>query len=205
MRFQSFFQSNLQASAASASMSAATADLTVCTVLEYLDKKFYTRAVIRLASMTFCEQTAILTRVLEFAKPIGGCVDITGIGLGLAEELSARFPGVLTAIHFSQNTPWTHDVEVRITDAMSVNLLGLFEAERIKIPPKINSAPACHSPNAAAKPAEFSTPHDPPPATPTTSGPSPSPPGPPEHTRSPSNGTPSHPKPACERLRSNRC
>src|SRR5205085_11192970 len=102
-------------------------DLTVCTILEYLDKKFYTRAVVRLASMTFREQTAILTRILEFAKPIGGCVDMTGVGLGPADELSERFPGVMTGIHFSQTTPWTHDVEVRITDAMSVNLLGLFE------------------------------------------------------------------------------
>jgi phage FluMu gp28-like protein len=109
-------------------------DLTVCTVLEYVDRKFYTRAVIRLSSMPFKQQTEILTRVLTAANPIGGCVDMTGVGLGLAEELSERFPGSLTGVHFSQTVPWLNDLDVRVTDAMSVNLLSLFESERLKIP-----------------------------------------------------------------------
>jgi phage FluMu gp28-like protein len=112
-----------------------TKDLTVATVLELIEKKLYTRAIVRLASMPFREQTRILSMLLETLgqKLTGGCLDMTGVGLGLAEELSERFPGRLTGVHFSQNVTWA-DAEVRITDAMSVNLLGLFEDERIKIP-----------------------------------------------------------------------
>jgi phage FluMu gp28-like protein len=111
-------------------------DLTVATILEYLDKKFYTRAVIRLAAMPFKEQLQILSRVIEAADPIGGCVDMTGIGLGLAEDLAEKYPGKLTGIHFAQTTPWIDGLDVKIPEAMAVNLLGLFEAERIKIPPE---------------------------------------------------------------------
>jgi phage FluMu gp28-like protein len=111
-------------------------DLTVATILELLEGKFYTRAVIRLAATPFKEQLAILSRVIEAADPIGGCVDMTGVGLGLAEDLSEKYPGKLTGIHFAQTTPWIDGLDVKTPEAMAVNLLGLFEAERIKIPPE---------------------------------------------------------------------
>jgi phage FluMu gp28-like protein len=68
-------------------------DLTVATILEYLEKKFYVRAVIRLAATPFKQQLEILSRVIDHADPIGGCVDVTGVRLGLAEDLSEKYPG----------------------------------------------------------------------------------------------------------------
>jgi phage FluMu gp28-like protein len=112
-------------------------DLTVATIIELIEHRFHTRAVVRLASMPFKEQLRILTALLLAMKEehfTGGCIDMTGIGLGLAEDLAERFAGRLTGVHFSNLVPWVDDTPVRITDAMSVNLLGLFEDERISIP-----------------------------------------------------------------------
>lgn len=110
-------------------------DLTVISILQMIERKLYLRAMVRLQATPFKDQTDIASAMIAAAEPINGCIDMTGIGLGLAEELTTRFHGCLTGIHFSMTTPWADGVDTRITDAMAVNLLGLFESERMKIPP----------------------------------------------------------------------
>jgi hypothetical protein len=65
----------------------------------------------------------------QFSKDV-----TTGIlGLHWARQLGKS---TLTGIHFAQTTPWIDGLDVKTPEAMAVNLLGLFEAERIKIPPE---------------------------------------------------------------------
>lgn len=113
-------------------------DLTVCSLTEWLNGRYYLRALVRLAGISLKVQAEILKPICALPKVINGCVDMTGIGLGLAEELQNTFPGKITGIHFAQTTPWldgNEDIMTRITDAMAIHTLTVFEAEKIAIPP----------------------------------------------------------------------
>jgi phage FluMu gp28-like protein len=112
-------------------------DLTVVDVLEYLDKRYHLRAKVRLAGISLREQAAIIKPICGLTKVMNGAVDMTGIGLGLAEEIQSAYPGKITGIHFAQTTPWldcNEEIMTRITDAMAIHLLQLFESDRIAIP-----------------------------------------------------------------------
>jgi phage FluMu gp28-like protein len=75
-------------------------DLSVIWIIELLeDGTKLTRGVITMWRMKFEEQKAIARKVAAVCER--GCVDATGIGANLAENLSDEFPGRIEAVEFS--------------------------------------------------------------------------------------------------------
>lgn len=75
-------------------------DLSVIWIIELLeDGTKLTRGVITMHRMKFDDQKEIASKVAAVCER--GCVDATGIGANIAENLADRFPGKIEAVEFS--------------------------------------------------------------------------------------------------------
>jgi len=71
-------------------------------VLERLEDKLYQRMMKTFAGMSFEAQKHELRQSIEICQPVRLCIDETGIGMNLAEDLWREFPGIVEGINFAE-------------------------------------------------------------------------------------------------------
>jgi phage FluMu gp28-like protein len=98
-------------------------DLSVIWIVELLeDGTKLTRGVITMLRMKFHEQKAIASEVAKVAER--GCIDATGIGANLAEDLSLLFPGRIEAVEFNSLNK----------ESMAIGLKTAMEERKVLLP-----------------------------------------------------------------------
>jgi phage FluMu gp28-like protein len=117
-------------------------DLTVITVIERVERLRKVRAQLALEQMRLPDQQERLEVVLKMAKFRRCRIDMTGLGLGLFEYTERKFGSRVRGINFSSRVPATRRLQaegrkaenVRVTEAMATELVGVFEDGGIRIP-----------------------------------------------------------------------
>jgi phage FluMu gp28-like protein len=99
-------------------------DLTVFWVLEKIGDVCWTRAVIRLRGASFAEQRATAEDLLDRLGVHRLCIDATGLGMQLAEELRQRFGWRVEPVTFTLQTK----------EALAVLTKRMFEERLLRIP-----------------------------------------------------------------------
>lgn len=98
-------------------------DLSCLFVLELLDDGAkLTRGVITMRAMPFHEQKKIASEVAALCER--GCIDATGIGANLAEDLSLEFPGKIEAVEFNGTNK----------ERMAIGVKTEMEGRRLMLP-----------------------------------------------------------------------
>ncbi len=98
-------------------------DLSVIWIIELLDDGTkLTRGMIPMPHMRFDDQKEIAMKVAELCER--GCVDSTGIGANLAENLAEKFPGKIEAVDFNASNK----------ERMATSLKLDMEASKILLP-----------------------------------------------------------------------
>lgn len=118
-------------------------DLTVMAVVERLGSAWACRALLRIEDMRLPDQQKRLGFLCGLKRFRRACVDMTGLGLGLFEYAQDAFGSTrIAGVNFSSTVPITAAIAaegrkrptVRVTEAMAVDLLRLFEDRVIRIP-----------------------------------------------------------------------
>lgn len=118
-------------------------DLSVQCVLEKIGHGYRVVAMLRMENKRLPYQQAELKRICTLPKFRGGCIDMTGIGLGLVEYAQEEPWGRrIVGVDFSTSEPITQRIQAegrkaptaRVTEIMATELLGVFEDRRIEIP-----------------------------------------------------------------------
>lgn len=97
-------------------------DLTVIWLWEKLGDVFWTRMISRLYKAPFRLQQDVLSMFIPFARRT--CIDATGIGMQLAEEMIMKFGSKVEAITFSN----------AVKEDLAVTLRRKFEDRQLRIP-----------------------------------------------------------------------
>ncbi len=118
-------------------------DLSVITVMEDLNGLKVVRGILRIQNMRLPEQQERLGEICRMARFRRAAIDMTGLGLGLFEYAQEEFgAGRIAGINFSTTVPATRAVAlegrkretVRVTEAMAMELLQVYEDRRIQHP-----------------------------------------------------------------------
>lgn len=109
-------------------------DRTVIYVLSQLGDKFYTKRIERIEKETFGNQRARIRQIVQEENIRRGCIDATGLGMQLAEELQNEFG-------FFEPVMFTNEIKERL----AVRTKRVFEAKEIQIPDDQNLISAIHS------------------------------------------------------------
>ncbi len=118
-------------------------DLSVITVMEDLNGLKVVRGILRIQNMRLPEQQERLGEICRMARFRRAAIDMTGLGLGLFEYAQEAFgAGRIAGINFSKTVPATRAVAlegrkretVRVTEAMAMELLQVYEDRRIQHP-----------------------------------------------------------------------
>ncbi|NJL18802.1 MAG: hypothetical protein HC901_00295 [Bdellovibrionaceae bacterium] len=118
-------------------------DITVLAVLEKIGKTKRIIAMLRLAGMRLPDQQKQLKPVCEMPKFRAGCIDMTGLGLGLVEYSQEEKwgKGRIHGVNFSSTEPINDHIKkegrkketARVTENMATSLLGVFEDKSIEL------------------------------------------------------------------------
>lgn len=118
-------------------------DLTVITVLELLGPTYMARGILRLENMRLPQQQVRLGAICRQKMFRRACIDMTGIGLGLTEYAQDAFgQWRIRGVDFATTVPITNRIKlegrkqetVRVTEAMAIELLSVYEDRRIRHP-----------------------------------------------------------------------
>lgn len=117
-------------------------DFTFIPVGEREGGEFRVLACLRMRDMRLPDQRARLLPVLALPGFSMMAIDMTGIGLGLFEFTEDKYPGKIMGVDFGTSVPVTKRIQtegrkaptVRVTEAMAMELLGVYEDARIKHP-----------------------------------------------------------------------
>lgn len=118
-------------------------DLSVQTVLEKIGQAFRVVAMLRMENMRLPAQQRELQKIATLPQFQRGCIDMTGIGLGLVEYAQEKPWGrKLEGVNFGTSEPITKRIQAegrkaptaRVTEIMATEMLGVFEDRRIEIP-----------------------------------------------------------------------
>jgi phage FluMu gp28-like protein len=118
-------------------------DLSVITVMEDLNGLKVVRGILRIQNMRLPEQQERLGEICRLPKFRRAAIDMTGLGLGLFEYAQEQFDSYkIQGINFSSTVPATRAVAlegrkretVRVTEAMAMELLQVYEDRRIQHP-----------------------------------------------------------------------
>ena len=118
-------------------------DLSVITVMEDLNGLKVVRGILRIQNMRLPEQQERLGEICRLPRFRRAAIDMTGLGLGLFEYAQERFGmSKIQGINFSKTVPATRAVAlegrkretVRVTEAMAMELLQVYEDRRIQHP-----------------------------------------------------------------------
>ena len=122
---------------------ARTQDLSVITVLEQIGPMKFVRAILRMSNLRLPEQQARLADLCRLPKFRRAAIDMTGLGLGLVEYAQQQFgSSKIVGINFATSVPATnaihregrHTPNVRVTEALAMELLQTYEDRRIQHP-----------------------------------------------------------------------
>jgi phage FluMu gp28-like protein len=118
-------------------------DLTVFAVLEKVGRTKRLLALLRLGQMRLPAQQLQLEQICRLPKFRLGCLDMTGLGLGLVEYAQETPWGraKITGIHFSATEPINEQIRAegrktetaRITEIMATDLLAHFEQRSLEL------------------------------------------------------------------------
>ena len=118
-------------------------DLSVITVMEDLNGMKVVRAILRMRDLRLPEQQQRLGEICRLPKFRRATIDMTGLGLGLFEYAQEEFGAFrIHGINFATSVPATRAVRVegrkremvRVTEAMAMELLQVYEDRRIQHP-----------------------------------------------------------------------
>lgn len=109
-------------------------DRTTVYVLRKLGDRYYTARLEVIKNQTFAEQRKIIEQIITEEQVHRGCIDATGLGMQLAEELHQAHP-LIEAVTF------TNDVK----ESMAVSVKRLFEEKQIQIPDDAQLIADCHA------------------------------------------------------------
>ena len=117
-------------------------DLSVITVLEKVEGKFWARGILRIQDMRLPDQELRLGEICRLPKFRAAAIDMTGLGLGLYEYARKSFGSRIRGINFASTVPVTRAIEqegrkretARVTETMAVELLRAYEDRRMKHP-----------------------------------------------------------------------
>ena len=118
-------------------------DLSVITVMEELNGMKMVRAILRMRDLRLPEQQQRLGEICRLPKFRRAAIDMTGLGLGLFEYAQEEFGASrIHGINFATSVPATRAVRmegrkremVRVTEAMAMELLQVYEDRRIQHP-----------------------------------------------------------------------
>ncbi len=118
-------------------------DLSVISVMEELNDAVFVRAILRMQNLRLPEQQARLGEVCRLPRFCRAAIDMTGLGLGLVEFAQEEFgASKIRGINFASTVPVTRAVQaegrkretVRVTEAMAMELLRVYEERRIQHP-----------------------------------------------------------------------
>jgi phage FluMu gp28-like protein len=118
-------------------------DLSVITVMEELNGMKVVRAILRMRDLRLPEQQQRLGEICRLPKFRRAAIDMTGLGLGLFEYAQEEFGASrIHGINFATSVPATRAVRVegrkremvRVTEAMAMELLQVYEDRRIQHP-----------------------------------------------------------------------
>jgi phage FluMu gp28-like protein len=118
-------------------------DLSVITVMEDLNGLKVVRGILRIQNMRLPEQQERLGEICRLPRFRRAAIDMTGLGLGLFEYAQEKFGSSrIHGINFSTTVPATRAVAlegrkretVRVTEAMAMELLQVYEDRRIQHP-----------------------------------------------------------------------
>lgn len=118
-------------------------DLSVMTVIEKLGDMRLVRGILRISQMRLPDQQIRLGEICRLPKFRMGCIDATGLGLGLFEYAQREFgQHRIIGINFATTVATTAILRqdgrkaptVRVTEAMATELLQVYEDRRIQHP-----------------------------------------------------------------------
>ena len=118
-------------------------DFTFVPVAERLGGEYRVLAALRMRGMRLPEQQLRLDAVLALPRMRRLAVDMTGLGLGLFEYTQERWGAQrVMGVDFSTSVPTTRRIQaggrkaptVKVTEAMAVDLLGVYEDRRMAHP-----------------------------------------------------------------------
>lgn len=110
-------------------------DLTVIIAVEKIQDSFYVRDIKTLQGKTFAEQRQIIEDMKETLHPLRICLDASGLGMQLAEELKTQYGSVIEPVGFTSQVKEDLVTRSRI----------LFEKGLIKIPQDLDLIRDIHS------------------------------------------------------------
>jgi phage FluMu gp28-like protein len=102
-------------------------DATIVIVLEMMGDKLYTLRMEELKNLTFETQRVVIRQLIRELGISRGCIDATGIGMQLSEELEREF-GFIEPVHFTAEAK----------ERMAVSTKRKFENKEIQIPNNID-------------------------------------------------------------------
>ena len=118
-------------------------DITFAPVLEEVGGLYRTIAALRMRNMRLPDQQKELDPICELPNFAMAEIDMTGLGLGLCEYLQEKHGSYrIHGVNFATSVPMPTAIKlegrkgetVRVTEAMAVHMLQVFEAHRIEIP-----------------------------------------------------------------------
>lgn len=118
-------------------------------VNEKLGDKFYQRMLKTWAGEPFESQRYQLERFIEVTKPVRLCIDETGMGMNLAENLRNKFGDIVEPVNFAGRIDSDIDLDrrhtVAVKERMASNTKILFESHAISIYPDRQTIDQIHS------------------------------------------------------------
>lgn len=100
-------------------------DLTVVWVIEQVGDVYWTRAVHTLHKTPFPQQTEVIVDLMQQLRPVRTCVDYTGMGGPICEQLQKRFGSAAV-----EGVTFTHLVK----QDLATRVRRLFEDRRVRVP-----------------------------------------------------------------------
>lgn len=123
-------------------------DITVFAVIEKIGQSRQVIAILRMAGMRLPAQQVQLDLVAAMPRFHVGCIDMTGIGLGLVEYAQEKWgDDKIRGVNFSTTEPISERIRAegrkaetaRVTEIMATDLLGVFEDRSIEIHVELDS------------------------------------------------------------------
>ena len=117
-------------------------DLSFLPVIEKCGQTLRVIAALRMSGMRLPAQQVQIDRLMPLPKMRGGCIDMTGIGLGLCEYAQEKWgTGRIRGVNFSSTEPINQKIRAegrkaetaRVTEIMASDLLEVFEEKRIEL------------------------------------------------------------------------
>jgi phage FluMu gp28-like protein len=117
-------------------------DISFLPVIEKRGQSLAVIAALRMNGLRLPAQQVQIDRLMPLPKLRGGCIDMTGIGLGLCEYAQEKWgTGRIRGVNFSSTEPINQKIRAegrkaetaRVTEIIASDLLEVFEEKRIEL------------------------------------------------------------------------